>query len=128
MVTLPGCSQPSCSGSQSVLARPYSSESCLNSMPASTRQAAMPNTRKKMAEIQAIAPFMKPTPSLAFFDALGAAVQSRESVTSSRLHCPMQSTQRDGWVSYSKQPILCSSCIEEYTVSMTWGAVKGRWI
>ena len=92
MVTLPGCSQPSCSGSQSVLARPYSSESCLNSMPASTRQAAMPNTRKKMAEIHAIAPFMKPTPSLAFFEGFDAALQSTTSVTSS-VHYTMQITQ-----------------------------------
>ena len=92
MVALPGCSQPSCAGSQSVLARPYSSESCLNSMPASTRQAAMPNTRKRMAEIHAIAPFMKPTPSLAFLDRFDAALQSRASVTPI-VECTMQTTQ-----------------------------------
>ena len=40
----------------SVLAREYSSESCLNCMPARAWQAAMPNTRNNSAVIQAAAP------------------------------------------------------------------------
>lgn len=96
-------------------------------MRASTRQAAMPNTRKKMAEIQAIAPFMKPIPSLAFLDALRAATQSSGlDWISSRLDYTMPFTQLDGCLFQYFQGKQCSSAIlnicdilkfEEYILS-----------